>query len=355
MKRSQLECLQILPNTSIKSAMKKLGETVRQILFVIDTNNILIGTVNDGDIRRGLLKGFCFEDKVERLMKKEFRSLMDTGVDLRSQAKKMMAETLVEQVPVLDRNGVIVDVIFWIDLFGCEQAKEVDKHENYVVIMAGGKGTRLDPFTRILPKPLIPIGDKPVIELIMERFYQHGFHKFIYTLNYKKEYIKLFFKENKYPYSIDWVEEDVHLGTAGSIYLLKDRVKEAFFVVNCDSFVEANYEEILAWHKEHEASITIVGCHKEITIPFGVLELSDGKLERIREKPVHDVIINTGVYVIEPHVISYFQKGEKMDMDNLIELVAAKEKVSVYPLYGNWFDIGQWQEYKANIDKLKVF
>jgi len=355
MGRTPLECLQILPGTSIKGAMKKLGETERQILFVVDTNNILIGTVTDGDIRRGLLNGSCFEDKVEGLMKKEFRSLRDTGVDLKNQAKKIMTEALIEQVPILDEDGVIVDAIFWIDLFGGERVIKREKHENQVVVMAGGKGARLDPFTRILPKPLIPIGNKPVIELIMDRFYQHGFHKFIYTLNYKKEYLKLFFKENKYPYSIDWVEEDVYLGTAGSIYLLKDRVKEPFFVVNCDSFVEADYEEILAWHKEHEASITIVGCHKEVTIPFGVLELSDGKLERIREKPVHDVIINTGVYVIEPHVISYFQEGEKMDMDNLIELAAAKEKVSVYPLYGNWFDIGQWQEYKTNIDKLKVF
>ena len=136
--------------------------------------------------------------------------------------------------------------------------------------------------------------------------------------------------------------------------MLKDKVKETFFVVNCDTLMDVNYEEILDWHKESAASITVVGCHKEIKIPFGVVELSDGRLKKILEKPVNDVIINTGVYVVEPHVISYLQDGVKMDMNNLIELVAAKEKVSVYPLYGNWFDVGQWQEYKDNIEIMRM-
>jgi len=187
----------------------------------------------------------------------------------------------------------------------------------------------------------------------MEKFYKYGFNKFIYSLNYKNEFVKVFLKENDFPYSIDWIEEESFLGTAGSISMLKGKVQESFFVTNCDTLLDVDFMDILVWHKEHKASITIIGSYNELKIPFGVLEMSNGKLDRILEKPVHDLLINTGVYVMEPHVLSYISQGMQIDMNHLIETVARKEKISVYPIYSGWLDIGQWEGYKKGIGILE--
>jgi len=346
--------LMVLKNISIKEAIQKLNKTGEKILFVVSEDNRLLGTVTDGDLRRGIVSGIGFSDKAERIMREDFMAISDKTPKLDQVAKKIMIEKKIEQMPIIDSNGVIRDIIFWVDILGKMKPVTIPKiNSNSVLIMAGGKGARLDPFTRILPKPLIPIGNKPVVELIMEKFYKYGFNKFIYSLNYKKEFVKVFLNENNFPYSIDWIEEENFLGTAGSISLLKDKVQESFFVTNCDTLLDVNFMDILEWHKEHKASITIIGCHNEVKIPFGVLEMSNGRLDRILEKPVHDFIINTGVYVLEPDVLSYIPEGKQFDMNVLIELVSEKEIVSVYPICDGWFDVGQWDEYRESVNKLQ--
>ena len=356
MEKTKLRSLLISTHQTIKRAMQELNETSEKILFVVDENDKLLGTVTDGDIRRGLINGSRFDDNLEKVMHKDFTAVTLDQSELKENIKRLMVENKFEQIPVLDHMGIIRDVVLWTDILGDkEKLKTHDIKPNQVVIMAGGKGTRLDPFTKILPKPLIPIGNKTVIELIMERFYKYGFCNFIYTLNYKKEYLKLYLKENNFPYSIEWVEEPDFLGTAGSLTLLQDKLKDTFFVVNCDSLLDSDFEEILKWHKENDAAMTIIGCHNEIKIPFGVLELSNGSLQRILEKPVHDVIINTGIYVMEPHVISCIPKGRVVDMNEVIDIINKKEKVSVYPISAGWFDIGQWEEYQKSIEKLGAF
>tara|TARA_Y100000031_G_C8227635_1_gene389213 strand:- start:1011 stop:2090 length:1080 start_codon:yes stop_codon:yes gene_type:complete len=354
MQKNHFKELLISKNVSIKDAIRKLNETGKRILFVVSEDNRLLGTVTDGDLRRGIVSGIGFSDKAERIMREEFIAISDETPERDQVAKKIMIEKKIEQIPIIDSNGVIRDIILWIDILGEKKSVTAPKiNSNSVLIMAGGKGARLDPFTKILPKPLIPIGNKPVIELIMEKFYKYGFNKFIYSLNYKKEFVKVFLKENNFPYSIDWIEEENFLGTAGSISLLKDKVQESFFVINCDTILDVNFMDILEWHKEHKASITIIGSHNEVKIPFGVLEMSNGQLDRILEKPVHDLIINTGVYVMEPHVLSYITEGMQIDMNQLIETVARKEKISVYPIYNGWLDIGQWEGYKKGIGILE--
>lgn len=353
MHKDKLNSLLTSANATIKEAMQKLDETAEKILFVVDEKERLLGTMTDGDIRRGILNGVGFQDSIESVIRREFTAIKLGIPEIKKYAERIMVERKVEQIPVLDENNVIVDVISWRDFFGEEvHLKTPALKHNHVVIMAGGKGTRLDPLTKILPKPLIPIGNKTVIELIMERFYKYGFHNFVYTLNYKKEYLKLYLKENNFPYSIDWVEEEDFLGTAGSLTLLQDKLKDTFFVANCDSLLDADFKEILKWHKENNAAMTIIGCHNEVKIHFGVLELSNGRLERILEKPVHDVIINTGIYVMEPHVISYIPKGRAVGMNEVIDLISGKEKVSVYPISNGWLDIGQWEEYKTSLKLL---
>jgi len=150
------------------------------------------------------------------------------------------------------------------------------------------------------------------------------------------------------------VEEDSFLGTAGSLILMKDRLKETFFVANCDSLLDVDFGQVLRWHREHKASLTVIGCHSEIKIPFGVLKISDGRVNKIAEKPTHDVIINTGIYVMEPRVLAYMNPGREMDMNTLIDIVSEKEKVSVYPIYNGWVDIGQLEDYKKFLKKFEA-
>jgi NDP-sugar pyrophosphorylase family protein len=254
-------------------------------------------------------------------------------------------------IPVLDELDRIADILFWYDFFENHphEPRVVESLTNHVVIMAGGKGERLDPFTKILPKPLIPFGDKPIIERIMDNFNKYGFVNFILTLNYKKELIKMYMRENQFPYNVEWIEEDDYLGTAGSLGHLKDKLKETFIVCNCDILLESDFRNILLWHKGEKALVTLVGCHKEMVIPYGTLEMDDGRLKTINEKPTQDIVINTGVYIMEPEVISLITPGERVDMNHLIERAQRKGKITVYPICDGWFDIGQWKEYKDSL------
>ena len=348
MQKNKLKSLLVPPDITIKQAMQNLNESAQQILFVTDEYLRLLGTVTDGDIRRAIIRGAGFADEIEAIMNRKFTFLRWKPTSLVEEAKELMVGKEIEQLPILDEEGVVVDVILWTDILDRKpHPAPTQLHTNYVVIMAGGKGSRMDPFTRIFPKPLIPIGNKTIVEMIMDRFHKSGFQKFILTLNYKKEYIKIFLHESDMPYSVEWVEEPVFMGTAGSLSLLKDKLKETFIVANCDSLLDVNVSEVLAWHKEQGAAMTVIGCYNEVKIHFGVLELGNGKLQRILEKPTHDVIINTGIYVMEPHVINYIDDGKEMNMDKLIgKLIEADENVTVYPIHSGWLDIGRWDQYK---------
>lgn len=348
MKKHKLQDLLIPLGTTIKQAMRDLNASAQKILFVTDEKNHLLGTVTDGDIRRAIIRGSGLTNKIDTIMNQHFIFLNRKSTALLEEAKEIMVEKEIEQLPILEDDGVVVDVILWTDVVETTQPiAPVQALSNPVVIMAGGKGVRMDPFTRIFPKPLIPIGEKTIIELIMDRFHKSGFHKFLLTLKYKKEYIKIFLQENHFPYSVEWVEEPEYLGTAGSLSLLKSTLKETFIVSNCDSLLDLNFSDVLAWHKKQDAAMTVIGCCDEVKIHFGVLEMGNGKLQRILEKPTHDVIVNTGIYVMEPHVINYIDDAKGEDMDKLLEkLIAAKENVTVYPIHSGWLDIGRWDQYK---------
>lgn len=353
MEKERLNSLLMPVNATIKQAMHKLNDTGEKILFIVD-NGRVSGVLTDGDVRRGLLNGIKFSDSVDRVMCKDFAFISCDEPNIKDKASALMLSKEIEQIPLLDKYGDIIDVMLWTDMFGKKEQQETTQfYNNPVVIMAGGKGTRLDPFTRVLPKPLIPVGEKPILEIIMDAFYKNGFNNFFLTLNYKKEYIKMFLKENAFPFKTEYVEENEFMGTAGSLSLLKDSIKEPFFVTNCDIIVNANYADILKWHKAYNNLITVVGCHKEVKIPYGILEMGDGMLKRFVEKPSYDFLINTGFYVFEPEVISLVEEGKYMDMNVLIELAMKKEKVSVYPLHDGWFDIGQWEEYKTSLKMLE--
>jgi len=357
MDKETLKSLLITPNTTVKEAIQRLNETARKILFVVDGDEKLIGTLTDGDIRRGIISGLQLSTSSASVMKHKFIGLSNKTPGIQQEARRLMQEYLIEYIPIQDERGIIIDVIQWVDYLADENTLRVTpavSHDNPVVIMAGGKGTRLDPFTKILPKPLIPLGDKPIIENIMDRFYANGFSRFILIVNYKKEMIKAYFSDKSLPYSITFVEENEFYGTAGGMYLLKDMIKLPFIVTNCDTILEGSYDDFYQWHCDHKNIMTIVGSHKEIVVPYGVLCMNNGFLDKIDEKPKLDIFINTGTYLFEPEVFDFIQDKTHLDMDKLIHELKKNlaEQVGVYPHWGGWYDIGQWDEYRKSLKAL---
>ena len=220
--------------------------------------------------------------------------------------------------------------------------------------MAGGKGTRLKPFTQILPKPLIPLRDRPVIEHIIESFTKYGVSNFLITINYKSRIIKSFFEEAKMKYSIKFLEETKPLGTVGGLRKHADRFNEPFFVTNCDTILNVDYEDLYKFHKKNNNDITLVASTKDFEIPYGVCELNKkGTLLKIKEKPKFNFLSNTGLYVLNPKTLNSVPKNKLYQMTQLIEVLRKnKKKIGVYPIEDKlWFDIGQWSEYSDTINR----
>ena len=226
----------------------------------------------------------------------------------------------------------------------------------YAVIMAGGKGTRLEPFTKVLPKPLIPIHEKPIIEHIIEKFFNIGVNDYYFTLNYKKRIIKAYFDELQPEYSIRFIEEETPLGTAGSLRLLEGMLSGSFFVTNCDVIINANYYDIFTFHEKNGYDITLVASAKEYVIPYGTCELSgNGELLHINEKPKLDFLINTGLYVLKPKMIDLIPPKQIYHITELVEkAINNGNRVGVYPISDDsWIDVGQWAEYKQALEKIE--
>lgn len=357
MEKKILSSLLISPSTTIKEAIQRLNETGQKILFVADSQEKLLGTLTDGDIRRAIIEGLVLTAPTDAVMKRKFISLATDTPDISQEARRLMQQHMIEQIPIVDARGVIVDVMMWLDFLSAEKPLTMMSRvslDNPIVIMAGGRGTRLDPFTKILPKPLIPLRDKPIVENIMDRFYENGFSRFILIVNYKKEMIKAYFSENTLPYDITFVEEQDFYGTAGGLFLLRDVIKQPFIVTNCDTILEGNYNDFYQWHCDQKNIMTIIGSHKEITVPYGVLCMNNGVLEKIDEKPKLDLFINTGTYVLETSIFEFIEDRKHLDMDALIRKVKAlrMDRVGIYPHWGGWFDIGQWAEYQMSLKEL---
>ena len=339
---------------SIKQAMKRMDESGVKLLLVSNSDGQLLGVLSDGDIRRWMLKGKSLEENISRAMNKNPIYLAE-GFST-EEAKDLMVSRKIDCIPVVDLKKRIVSAIWWVDLFE-EKLKKHEKITADVAIMAGGEGSRLAPLTRVIPKPLIPIGDKPIIEVIMDRFMEFGCRKFYLSINYKSNLIKAYFSDSKLSYDIEYIEEEKPLGTAGSLHLLLGKVNKTFFVNNCDILIEADYAAILKFHKEKKNKITLVASMKHYTIPYGVCELSEGgKLGLIREKPEYDFLVNTGMYVLEPEVIGAIPTDRCYHITDLLnDYMARGEKIGVFPISEkSWLDMGQWEEYKILLDKFGI-
>jgi len=337
----------------IREALKQINEAALQVLIVVDDEDKIAGIVTDGDIRRGLINNISFDEPVRKIMNKKPITLKYPANE--AEALELMKKYSIRHIPVINEKNEIVDIKLWSDFLNTGKARYPDKNI-LVVIMAGGKGTRLDPFTKILPKPLIPIGDKTIIERVMDNFKKYGFNRFIVTLKYKAEMIKTYFAESSKDYQIEFIEEKEFLGTAGGLSLLKEKLTDTFILSNCDIVVDANFDSLLRYHKRNKNKATILGVLQYVKVPYGVLGTQGADLEEFVEKPEYHFIVNSGIYVMEPEVIDLIPAGERIDMPELLKLVQGKNaKIQVFPQNCSWFDIGQWEEYNNAVEYIRRY
>ncbi|GAA0758196.1 nucleotidyltransferase family protein [Clostridium sartagoforme] len=344
--------LMVNKDITIKLALEKLDYEAKGFLAVIDKSDVLVGTITDGDIRRWILKNGDLTELVDKVMNINPISIR-CGEE--SIAKEVMMKNSIKALPVLNDKNKIVDIIFYEDEF-IKRTKKNSLKSIPVVIMAGGLGTRLYPYTKILPKPLIPIGDTPILERIINKFVDFGVEEFYLTVNYKKNMIKSYFNELDKEYSVSYVEEDKPLGTGGSLYLLKSEIKDTFFVSNCDILIECDYESIYKYHKERGNKVTVIASVKNFTIPYGVFSLNDkGNIDKVQEKPEFSFLINTGMYILEPEVISDIPEGEFYNLPDILQkYIDNGERIGLYPISEqSWMDMGQISEMKEMVEKIE--
>ena len=338
----------IKPNATIKEAMESLDKTTDKVLLVVDDEQILLGTLTDGDIRRYILRSGNLSGIIQNIYNANSIFVFQDDFDL-AKVKRIFTTNKIELVPILDRNRKIVDCITWTNVFGNEKSHEKEKLDAPVVIMAGGKGTRLEPFTRVLPKPLIPVGDKPVIDHIIDRLKAYGISEFYLTINHMAKIIRAYFEEKAPDYSIGFAEEDEPKGTAGSLKLLADKLNKPFFVSNCDIVIETDYADLYRFHIQNSYDITLVASAKQFRIPYGICELNGGgSLKGIKEKPEYSFLVNAGMYVLNPDVLDLIPDNQLFHITHLIDKIKENGgQIGVYPVSEKaWIDVGQWAEYR---------
>ena len=338
-------------DVSIKEGWKQLEENGYKTLFVVDACSVLIGSVTDGDIRRWILADRSIQEPLSKVMHANPIAVLET--DGEESAKEQMLAHRVECIPVVDVHQRVKKVLIWDAVFKKKPIQPANTSMDVpVVIMAGGRGVRLDPFTRILPKPLIPIGEKPILEVIIDKFSLFGVKNFFISLNYRANMIKAYFEDIPHEYEINYFEESMPSGTAGSLHMLRGKIDQTFIVSNCDVIVDANYSDILKFHQNNKCKITLVCSMRHFPIPYGVVEIENGgMLKEIREKPEFDFLINTGLYVMEPELLNTIPNDRVFHITHLIDrLKKENERIGVYPVSSkSWMDVGEMKEYKETL------
>ena len=348
-------------NKTIKDALKVIDKNGQKTCFVTDSFGKLYGSITDGDIRRKILKSNkSINEKVKYHCNKKTIFITKKKLSIKK-IKNIFFKKKIEILPLLNSNKKIIDVFLKTDY--SKTVKKKSKKNNLlkkfkVVIMAGGKGQRLDPITKIFPKPLVPIKEKTAIENIIDSFSKFGINNFYLILNHKADLIKAFFKSKNNLYQkISYIDESKPLGTAGGLEKLKNKINNPFIVTNCDVFFNFNFANLISFHNKNKYDLTIVVSNEVSILPYGVCELDyQSKFKKIKEKPKFKHLITTGLYVINPSILKLLSKNKYQDMNILIEKAQTKNfKVGIYKIgKNNWQDIGQLRDYKKNISLLSV-
>lgn len=330
----------ILPAASVKDVMQVMDKSALQIAFVVDEENRLLGAVTDGDVRRSILRGEELFAPVERIMNSHPIAALQ-GTERAALLRLMKAKT-VRQIPLVDEENHLV---------GLAQMEELlyrPRRDNVVVLMAGGLGTRLRPLTDKIPKPLLKVGRKPILETILESFLDVGFHRFYFAVNYKSQMIEDYFDDgSRFGAEIKYLHEKKRMGTAGALYFLPEVLKEPILVMNGDLLTKVDFGELLDYHIEQGAAATMAVREYNYQVPYGVIDFDGERIAAIREKPSYSFFVNAGIYVLSPEAVARVNKEEFLDMPELFdELVAAGKKTTVYPVREYWLDIGRMDDFQ---------
>ena len=292
---------------SIRDTVNQMDKGGIGFCVCVDDEDKVIGVISDGNFRRAVLNGVPLNENVDKIINRNFKYLLKNYT--KKDVKDIFTDTVAQHIPILD-DGKLIDIITERSFFGIEKGGNKRVLNNQVVIMAGGKGLP-GPLKRILPKPLIPLGNDPVIKVIMDKFRKFGMNDFYVSLNDKGRMIKAYFHDHDQGYRIEYIEEDKPLGTAGALKYLDGKMDGPFFVSNCDIIVQADYVSIFDFHKKGNYDLTLVGSMQQYTIPYGVCDIDNGGvLKGIREKPEYDFLVNTGLYLLEPAILQYIPENE---------------------------------------------
>ena len=353
MNREQMNKFVINEKSTIVDAMQQIDINTRGIVYIVDEKYKLLGSLTDGDIRRWLIKTADLNGDILSIMNKTPKVICQKDV---GRAQELIEKYMVNSIPVVNAQGILKDIILEEQEHGGK--KQDNKLEDVpVIIMAGGKGTRLRPYTKILPKPLIPIGDIPIMERIIDRFCGFGMDTYYITVNYRKNMIRSYFNDLTPSYQIHYVEEDKPLGTAGSIQLIEEEFDKPVFVTNCDILIDADYTDIYKYHVESGNMLTIVTALKNIVVPYGVINAKeDGVVLSMEEKPKLSYFVNTGMYVVNPEALKLIPEDTFYHMTDLSdELLRRNERVGMYPISEESFlDMGEFEEMRRMEAKLNI-
>jgi dTDP-glucose pyrophosphorylase len=339
---SRLSKFIISENCSLKKAIFVINETASQIALVVK-NQKLIGIVTDGDIRRALLGGLNLNSKIEKVMQRNYTFLLSPAS--KEDALKLMKNKILKQIPLIDNNKNLID------LFLLDELIKLNPIYNEVVIMLGGRGTRLGELTKNCPKPMLKVGSKPILEIILQQLIEHGFKNFYFSVNYLKSQIKKYFKNgSRWGVNIKYLEEKKPLGTAGSIKLLQKKIIKPFLVINGDVLTRINYNHLINFHSNCKSQITMCVKEYKTKIPYGIAKIKDHNVIGIEEKPELIHFINAGIYCLNPSIIKLIPKNTYFDMTDLITL-AKKRNINIKPflIHEYWQDVG----YPLNLKNIK--
>jgi dTDP-glucose pyrophosphorylase len=331
--------------------MQRINETRRNIALVVDADNRMRGTITDGDIRRALLAETSLDASVRLLLEIKGGPPAITAEVGRSHTQliELMTQHSVRQLPLLDDDGRVVDLVTLDDL--------VPDHRLplQAVIMAGGNGTRLRPLTEELPKPMLPVGGRPLMERIITGLREAGIKRVNVSTHYKPEKIYEHFRDGQdFGVELNYMTEDRPLGTAGALGMLTD-ASETLLVINGDILTEVNFHAFVAYHREHGAALTVAVRKYDMSVPYGVLTTEGGFVRNLVEKPVISLFVNAGIYLVEPRVLSYIPNGEHFDMPDLMQcLLKANQPVLSFPIHEYWLDIGQHADYLKAQEDIKT-
>jgi len=343
---NKIKDLTIELSDTIASALRQMDRINKKLLIVIE-NDKYYSMLSIGDIQRAIIRGIDLNTEIKTILRDYAVVVSET--DNIEQIKQRMLKRRNEYMPIISTEGKITDVVFWEDIFKEQEKLKKGNINLPVVIMAGGIGSRLKPLTNVFPKALIPIGEKTILEQIIDSFLEYQCENFYISVNYKSDMIKYYLNSlNNHNYNIHYIEEKEFLGTAGSIKLARKFIDSTFFVSNCDILIDDDYANILDFHKESKNEITIVAAIMQSSIPYGVLETNnEGQLIEINEKPEYYYKINSGLYILEPSVFKYIPENKLFHITDLIKLLMEqKRRVGVFPVSKeSWTDMGNWDEF----------